>query len=86
MKIEEVNELIREVFSCSLKSEDIEDIFVSVPNPQVYNAESEGYKLCIKKTLINESSRNCLKSIVEKRKLKMMESKGYLVIYTPRKD
>jgi len=48
-------------------------MFVSVPNPQVYDAESEGYKFCIKKTLVNESSLNCLKTIVEKRSLKMTE-------------
>jgi len=85
MNMDEIGELITEVHGCSLKSEDIEDMFVSIPNPQVYNTESEGYRLCIKKTLVNESSRNCLESIVKKRKLKMMESKGYLIIYTPRK-
>lgn len=75
-----------EVFRCSLKSEDIEDMFVSIPNPKTYSTESEGYRLCIKRTLVNESSRNCLESVVKKRKLKMMESKGYLIIYTPRKE
>lgn len=84
--MDEIGKLHEEVFfSCSLKSEGIEDMFVSVPNPQVYNAESEGNKFCIKKTLVNESSLNCLKAIVEKRKLKMTESEGYLVIYTSRK-
>jgi hypothetical protein len=84
--MDEIGKLLDEVFfSCSLKSEGIEDMFVSVPSPRVYNAESEGYKFCIKKTLVNESSLNCLKAIVEKRKLKMTESKKYLVIYAPRK-
>jgi hypothetical protein len=84
--MDEIGKLLDEVFfSCSLKSEGIEDMFVSVPSPGVYNAESEGYKFCIKKTLVNESSLNCLKAIVEKRKLKMTESKKYLVIYAPRK-
>jgi len=86
MNMDEIDKLITEVYGCSLKSEDIEDMFVSVPNPKVYNAESEGYQLCIKKTLVNESSRNCLNSIVKKRKLKINESKGYLIIYTPRKE
>jgi len=86
MNMDEIGGLHDEVFfSCFLKSEGIEDMFVRVPNPQVYDAESEGYKFCIKKTLVNESSLNCVKAIVEKRKLKMTESKGYLVIYTPRK-
>jgi hypothetical protein len=83
--MDEIGKLLEEVFRCSLKSEGIEDMFVKPPNPQVYDAESEGYKFCIKKTLVNESSLNCLKAIVEKRKLKIMESEGYLVIYTPRK-
>ncbi len=81
----EINELITEVHGCSLKSEDIEDMFVSVPNAKAYNTESEGYQLCIKKTLVTQSSRNCLKSIAKKRNLKIMESKRYLIIYTPRK-
>ena len=85
MNMDEIGKLLDEVFRCSLKSEGIEDMFVSVPNPQVYDAESEGYEFCIKKTLVSESSLNCLKTIVEKRSLKMTESKGYLVIYTPRK-
>jgi len=85
MNMDEIGKLLDEVFRCSLKSEGIEDMFVSIPNPQAYDAESEGYKFCIKKTLVNESSLNCLKAIVEKHKLKMTESKGYLVVYTPRK-
>lgn len=86
MKLDEVSDLIREVFGCPLKSEELGDIFISVPNPKVYDAESEGYKLCIKKAIVNESSRDCIQSIVEKRKLKMKESKGYLVIYAARKS
>jgi len=85
--MDEIDKLHEEVFfSCSLKLEGIEDMFVKVPNPQHYDAEAEGYKFCIKKTLVNESSLSCLKAIVEKRKLKIMESEGYLVIYTPRKE
>jgi len=86
MNMNEIDKLHKEVFSsCSIKSEGIDDMFISLPNPQVYDAESEGCKFCIKKTLVNESSLNCLKAIVEKHKLKMMELKGYLVIYTQRK-
>lgn len=85
MNMDEIGKLRDEVFCCSLTEKGIEDMFVKLPNPQVYDAESEGYKFCIKKTLVNESSLNCLKAIVEKRSLKMMESKGYWVIYTPRK-
>jgi hypothetical protein len=86
MNLDEINNLIKEVFGCSLKeSKDIDGMFMSVPNRNIHDAESKGYKYCIKKTLINEPSRNCIKSIVEKHKLRMKESQEYLVIYTPRK-
>jgi hypothetical protein len=87
MKIEEINELVKEVFACPLKLEEkIGELFWSMPNPKVYDNESEGWKLCIKKTVVTKSSHDCLKSIVKKHKLKMKELKeGYLVIYTPRK-
>lgn len=87
MKLNEVNDLIDEVFECSLKeSKEIGDMFISFPNPRVYDAESKGYKLCIRKTLVAELSRDCIKSIVEKHKLKLKESQEYLIIYTPRKS
>jgi hypothetical protein len=87
MKIEEISELTNEVFTCPLKLEGkIDELYLSIPNPKIYDNESEGIKLCIKKTVVTRSSHDCLKSIVEKHKLKMKELKeGYLVIYTPRK-
>jgi len=87
MKIEEKSELIKEVFTCPLKLEGkIDELYFSIPNPKVHDNESEGWKLCIKKAVVTKSSHDCLKSIVEKHKLKMKELKeGYFVIYTPRK-
>jgi hypothetical protein len=85
MRLEDVNSLINEVFGCPIKSKDMEDMFITVPNPKVYDAESEGFTLHIKKALVDKSCHDCIKSIVEKRKLKMRESKGYLVIYTLKK-
>ena len=58
----------------------------NIPNPQTYNSESEGIQLLIEKSTIPESSIPCLKAVVDKHTLKMAElTKGYLVIYTPRK-
>lgn len=87
MKLNEITDLINEIFECSLmERKEIRDMFISFPNPRVYDAESKGYKLCLRKTLVNESSRDCIKSIVEKHKLKLKESQEYLIIYTPRKS
>ena len=83
MNEEEVNKLQTEVWSCFPKELKMGDIYWD--DPHGYDSECEGCKLCIKKAVVDESSLNCLKVIVEKHKLKMMESKGYLVIYTPRK-
>lgn len=87
MKLNDALDLIKEVFECPLM-ESKEGLFVGIdiPRSTVFDASAEGCKLRIDTLVVNEPSRNCLKSIVEKRKLKMIESKGYLVIYTPRKE
>lgn len=89
MDMNEVSGLLDEIFSCSLKSEDNADIFITYPNPRVYDSETEGCRVFVKKRITDETSRNCIKAIVKNHKLKMIESRErdnlYLVIYTPRK-
>ena len=88
MKLDEVLDLIDKVFECSLEEKKMPELFISVPNPKVYDSEAEGYKLVIKD--IAKSTLNCIKSIVQKRKLKYLwtthKSEKVLVIYTPQKD
>jgi len=86
LKLDEALDLKNEIFKCPLK-ESKEGLFVGIdiPRSTVYDASAEGCRLRIDTLIVNESSRNCLESIVKKRKLKMIESKGYLIIYTPRK-
>lgn len=84
MKLDEVLDLINKVFECSFDM----NLFIGVPNPEVHDSEAEGYKLLIKDT--SESTLNCIKSIVQKRKLKYLwtthKSEKVLEIYTPRKS
>jgi hypothetical protein len=85
MNKEEISELQTEVMRCFSKESKTGDIYWSIPNPRVYDSECVGYKLCINKTTVDESSLNCLEAIAEKHKLKIMHLKeGILVIYTPR--
>ena len=87
MKFKEVVDLFLEISStCSFKKPK-EGLFetIDIPSSALYDASAEGCKLRFDVTILDESSRKCIKSIVEKHKLKMTESKGYLVIYTPRK-
>ena len=92
MNLNEVNDLINEVFKCSLKKSKnpIEDMFYEKPKTGVYDEKAEGYKLFIKASIINKSARDCIKSIVQKRNLNYFQttrkSKKYWVIYKPRKD
>jgi len=77
-------EIIEEIFPC--QKTDKWKMHEEIPNSDTYNSESEGIQLHIEKSTITESSIPCLKAVIEKHKLKMMElKKGYLVIYTPRK-
>jgi hypothetical protein len=86
MEFKEATDLFLEISSkCSLKKPKeglFEDIVLPSSTP---DANAEGHKLRFDLSIIDESSSNCIKSIVEKHKLKMMKSEGYLVIYTPRK-
>ena len=91
MKLDEVNDLLDKVFECFPKESKnrIGDIFYEKPEVSVYDEKAEGYKLFIKASIINESALNCIKSIVQKRKLKYFwathKSEKVFVIYTPRK-
>lgn len=86
MEFKEATDLSLEISSkCSLKKPE-KGLFVGIdlPSSTYFDADAEGHKLRIDKSIIDESSRKCIESIVKKHKLKMMESEGYLVIYTPR--
>ena len=82
MNKKEVDALLIEVFKCPLKeSSSIEDIFFSFSSP--YNPN--GWKLCIKKSLVDYKAACCLTEIVNDCKLKMEEDtikKGYYVIHS----
>ena len=87
MKLAEVTELLNDVFRCSLKESNNINMFLSIPEAHVYDSETDGWKLCIKKTVVDDASLNCLKAIADKRKLKIGQSaEGYFSIYTPRKE
>jgi hypothetical protein len=80
MELKEATDLHLEISSkCSLKKPK-EGLFIDIGH-----VDAEGHILRIDMSIIDESSRNCIESIVEKHKLKMAKSEGYLVIYTPRK-
>lgn len=90
MEWDEVKDLMDEVFIClRKKAMKIGDVFVSPSDIHIYDSDAKGCKLGIKASLIDDSTRSCVKSIVEKRKLKFgrqnIESQEYLVIYKPRK-
>ncbi len=71
MKSDEAKELLDNVFKCFLKESknQIGDIFYEPPKISVYDEKAVGYKLFIKASIIDESALNCIKSIVQKRKL-----------------
>ena len=86
MNLKEISDLFLEITSkCSFKKLKGLYMGIDIPNPHVYDAETEGCKLRINTLIVNESSRSCIKSIVEKRKLRVTETQEYLVIYKPRK-
>jgi len=79
MNLNEIRALLTEVMKCPIKeSTTIEDIFISLSKPY----DPEGWKLCIKKSLVDYEALSCLKVIAEECKLKI-DSKlkeGYFVI------
>jgi len=85
MDIKKATDLYLEIFTkCSLKkSKDVSEYIV--PSSSTPNDKAEGTQLRFSLSIIDESSRKCIESIVKERKLKMINSEGYLVIYTPRK-
>lgn len=84
MELKEALDLFFEIdFKCSLnKSKEGLHQGIDKPNPQ------EGYRLLINSSIIPKSSHECIKSIVEKHKLKLssqkITSEKYWVIYKPK--
>ena len=75
MKQKEAIELLLAIsVSCPLKTPK-KGLFMAI------RAEPEGYASIISLSIIGEPSHKCIKSIVQKRKLQMKETKDYLVIY-----
>jgi len=75
MKQKEAIELLLAIsVSCPLKTPE-KGLFMAI------RAEPEGYASIISLSIIGEPSRKCIKSIVQKRKLQMKETRDYLVIY-----
>lgn len=82
MEWDEILSLNDKVFECYHGEKNVM-LSISFPKPDEYDSEAEGYKLHIKN--VSESALNCIKFIVQKRKLRMMKLKECRVIYTPRK-
>jgi len=83
MRFEEAVDLFLEISSnCSFKKPK-EGLYegIDIPYLVLHDASAEGCKLRFDMSILDESSRKCIKSIVEKHKLKMMESKGFLIIH-----
>lgn len=82
----EVGELLSEIeANCSLK---IPSRDAYIPARSGYDSEVEGFTLCIN-TEIDSQALNCIKSIIEKHKLKYRRitsrDQKVLEIYTPKK-
>lgn len=87
MNLKEIGDLHTEIsLKCSLK-EPKEGLYVSIiiPHPAVYDSEAEGCKLSINASIVDEPALNCIKSIIQKHKLKLKKTSDSLVIYKPRK-
>lgn len=87
MNFKEANALWLEISSsCKFKKPKEEGLFeaILIPSSALYDADAEGCKLRFDDPILDESARKCIKSIVEKHKLRMTESKGSLIIYKPR--
>jgi hypothetical protein len=86
MNFKDANALWLEISSaCSFKKPKEEGLFeaILIPSSALYDASAEGCKLRFDTPILDESTRKCIKSIVEKHKLKMTESKESLIIYKP---
>lgn len=85
MELDEVLELIKEVFNCSPKK--FVGMYMEPSGVSDYDAEAKGIKLVMRVSDISES---VIKSIVQKLKLKYLRtthnSEKVWVIYTPKKD
>jgi hypothetical protein len=84
MKFKDAEALWLEISStCFFKKPKKEGLFeaILIPSSALYDASAEGCKLRFDAPILDESSRKCIKSIVERHKLKMTESKESLIIY-----
>jgi hypothetical protein len=83
MKFKDAVDLFLGISStCSFKKPK-EGLFeaIDIPYSALHDASAEGCKLRFDMSIIDESSRKCIKSLVESHKLKMMKSKGFLIIH-----
>lgn len=80
MNLNEVKALLTEVMKCPFKeSTSIEDIFIGMSKPY----DPEGWKLCIRKSLVDNEALCCLSNIVKDFKLSIDDEKtkkGYYII------
>lgn len=79
MNLDEVKALLTEVMKCPFKdSNSIEDIYFSISKPY----DPDGWKLCIKKSLVDDKALSCLKVVVEDCELELNSElkQGYYVI------
>jgi len=84
MKFKDAEALWLEISStCSFKRPKEEGLFeaILISSSALHDTSAEGCKLRFDAPILDESSRKCIKSIVEKHKLKMTESKESLIIY-----
>jgi len=84
MNFKDANALWLEISStCSFKKPKEEGLFeaILIPSSALHDANAEGCKLRFDEPILDESTRKCIRSIVEKHKLKITESKGFLIIH-----
>jgi len=82
MNSNEIKDLITEIFICFPKK--LPDMYIKTSQAGEYHSEAEGNRLVIGATDISESALNCIKSIVQKRKLKIIRGPSEILIYTPK--
>ena len=87
MNFKDASALWLEISStCSFKKPKKAGLFeaILIPSSALYDASAEGCKLRFDTPILDESTRKCIRSIVEKHKLKRTESKESLLIYESR--
>lgn len=84
MNEKEMKELQDDIWCSCEKTDDWKMAWI-IPNIQTYNSEVEGISLLIQKDASVKLAMDCLKVIIERRKLKIMQTKEGYVVYSPRK-